>query len=121
MVVATTSITQIAPYTISFSRAATAADQLFSLVDRASEINSFDERGSRPTKTHGVISLDNVSFSYPTRPDVTVLDDFSLDVPAGKVTALVVSWVRAFPSQGGYNLTPDPREQADQEKAQSLA
>ncbi|TQN65622.1 Leptomycin B resistance protein pmd1, partial [Colletotrichum shisoi] len=35
------------------------------------------------------VQLQNVSFSYLTRPDATVLDNFSLRVPAGKVTALV--------------------------------
>lgn len=33
--------------------------------------------------------VSHVSFSYPTRPGVAVLNDFSLHIPAGKVTALV--------------------------------
>lgn len=81
----------IAPYTISFNRAATAAAQLFILIDRKSQINPFDESGERPAETRGVVDLEGITFSYPTRPGVTVLDGFSLSVPAGKVTALVVS------------------------------
>lgn len=37
----------------------------------------------------GNVDFNHVSFSYPSRPGITVLDDFSLHVPAGKVTALV--------------------------------
>lgn len=91
VIIATISVTVIAPYTISFSRAATAATQLFSLIDRTSEIDPFDSSGERPETTQGVVEIDNVTFSYPTRPGVTILDDFTLQIPAGKVTAFVVS------------------------------
>jgi ABC-type multidrug transport system fused ATPase/permease subunit len=35
------------------------------------------------------IEINNVGFSYPTRPDNVVLNDFSLRVPQGKTVALV--------------------------------
>ncbi|KAL7957265.1 P-loop containing nucleoside triphosphate hydrolase protein [Trichoderma compactum] len=35
------------------------------------------------------ITFDNISFNYPTRKNVTVLGGFSLNIPAGKTTALV--------------------------------
>jgi ATP-binding cassette, subfamily B (MDR/TAP), member 1 len=91
VIIATISITMIAPYTISFGRAATAASQVFALIDRVSAIDPFDQGGEKPATTEGVIDVENVTFSYPTRPGVTILDNFSLHVPAGKVTALVVS------------------------------
>ncbi|GFP58873.1 ABC multidrug transporter atrC [Trichoderma asperellum] len=87
--IATISITSLAPYSIDFSRAASGAAQLFELIDRQSDINPFDESGEEPTEVVGHLELENVSFAYPTRPSITVLDDFSLTVPAGKVTALV--------------------------------
>ncbi|CAG7557819.1 unnamed protein product [Fusarium equiseti] len=59
------------------------------LIDRVSDINPLNESGQRPSLVSGVISLQCIGFSYPTRPDVQVLDDFSLNLPAGKVTALV--------------------------------
>lgn len=35
------------------------------------------------------VSFKNVCFSYASRPDAKVLDNFSLEVPAGKTVALV--------------------------------
>ncbi|KAJ3004079.1 Multidrug resistance protein 1, partial [Thoreauomyces humboldtii] len=37
----------------------------------------------------GTISFRNITFRYPSRPDVPVLRDFSLDVPRGQTVALV--------------------------------
>ncbi|KAJ5112704.1 ABC transporter [Penicillium argentinense] len=89
VIVAATSLTSIAPYLIDFTRAATSASELFRLIDRTSAIDPFAESGERPTQVKGDIEFDHVSFSYPTRPGVTVLDDLSLRIPSGKVTALV--------------------------------
>lgn len=90
VVVAASSFSMVAPYSVSFSRAASAAAQLFVLIDRKSEINPFEESGDKPASINGTIDIENVDFSYPTRPGSKVLSDFSLHVPAGKVTALVV-------------------------------
>ncbi|KAK1599509.1 ABC transporter [Colletotrichum navitas] len=89
VVIGATSLTMLAPYFIEFTRAASAAAQLFKLLDRKSEIDAFDKSGEKPTETAGVIDLENITFEYPTRPGVTVLNNYSLHVPAGKVTALV--------------------------------
>ncbi|PGG96832.1 hypothetical protein AJ79_09438 [Helicocarpus griseus UAMH5409] len=35
------------------------------------------------------IRFENVNFTYPSRPDVKILNDMALDIPAGKITALV--------------------------------
>ncbi|KAL2158091.1 hypothetical protein VTH06DRAFT_4659 [Thermothelomyces fergusii] len=82
-------ITMLAPYSIEFTRAATSAAALFKLIDRQSAINPFDDSGEKPSEVTGLVELEDVTFAYPTRPGVTVLDNFSLRVPAGKVTALV--------------------------------
>lgn len=89
VVIGAISLTMLAPYSIDFSRAASAAAKLFNLMDRKSAIDPLDKSGEEPTDVAGEVLLENVSFAYPTRPTVTVLDDFSLRVPAGKMTALV--------------------------------
>ncbi|KAJ4313471.1 hypothetical protein N0V84_009396 [Fusarium piperis] len=89
VIIAASTISMIAPHFVAFGRAASAATELFVLIDRESEINPFDESGEKPQDPHGVINLQGIGFSYPSRPDVKVLEDFSLNVPAGKVTALV--------------------------------
>ncbi|KAL4921315.1 P-loop containing nucleoside triphosphate hydrolase protein [Aspergillus aurantiobrunneus] len=89
VVIAAINLTMLAPYSIDFSRAASAAAQLFKLIDRESSINPYSKDGLEPEAVIGEVKLENVSFSYPTRPGTTVLDSFSLNVPAGKVTALV--------------------------------
>lgn len=74
---------------IDFSRAAAAAAELFKLMDRVSQIDPFSQAGLTPDTVEGNIAFNQVSFAYPMRPGVTVLQDFSLKIPAGKVTALV--------------------------------
>lgn len=76
---------------VDFTRATAAAARLFALIDRKSTINPFDTGGKRPVESIGNLELKNITFAYPARPEVTVLDNFSLKAPAGKVTALVVS------------------------------
>ena len=81
----------LAPYSVDFTRASVAAAKLFDLIDRQSDIDSFNTTGKMPTDITGEITFENVTFAYPTRPGVTVLDNYSVNFPAGKTTALVVS------------------------------
>lgn len=75
------------------------------MIDKESEINPFDESGEKPSNTSGALSLRGINFSYPTRPDITVLEDFTLNIPAGKVTALVVSSSRPGMNQSQGSTT----------------
>lgn len=45
--------------------------------------------GKSLTDVNGNIEFKNVTFSYPSRPDVIVLRDFSIFFPAGKTVAIV--------------------------------
>ncbi|KAJ5114350.1 hypothetical protein NUU61_000109 [Penicillium alfredii] len=89
VIIASASLTSMAPFLIDFTRAASAAAELFRLMDRISIIDPFDPSGEKPMEVTGDINFDRVSFSYPMRPGVTVLSDFSLHIPADKTTALV--------------------------------
>ncbi|KAH7223011.1 P-loop containing nucleoside triphosphate hydrolase protein [Fusarium oxysporum] len=89
VILAASTLNSIAPHMVTFSRAATAAGELFQLIDRESRINPFDDSGDKPTTTQGSLELKDIVFSYPSRPDTRVLNGYSLSIPAGKVTALV--------------------------------
>ncbi len=82
-------MTQIAPQTIAIAKASAAAQDLFSVIDRKSSIDSFAEEGTTLDECQGHVQLRGVSFVYPSRPDVPVLEDLSLDFSAGKTTAIV--------------------------------
>lgn len=59
------------------------------MLDRKSLIDPLDESGLCPDVVTGDVEFEEVTFSYPTRPNTTVLDRYSLKIPAGKTTALV--------------------------------
>lgn len=89
VLIAATSLTQLAPNIITFTSATSAAAVLFKCIDRESIINPLNDEGDRPQSVNGHLELKNLGFSYPTRPNVRVLQDFTLDIPSGKSTALV--------------------------------
>ncbi|KAJ6435450.1 hypothetical protein OIU84_000602 [Salix udensis] len=72
-----------------FTEASVAATRIFKRIDRVPEIDSEDTKGLVLDKIQGQITFQHVSFTYPCRPDATVLKDFSLEVEAGKTVALV--------------------------------
>uniref|UniRef100_A0A6M2E035 Putative mitochondrial fe/s cluster exporter abc superfamily protein n=1 Tax=Xenopsylla cheopis TaxID=163159 RepID=A0A6M2E035_XENCH len=64
-----------------------AAERLWEIMDRQPLLT---DNGIIPEKKIvGSIKFSNLSFFYPTRPQQNVFRDFSLNLPAGKVTALV--------------------------------
>ena len=73
----------------SLAFAQAAGGKVFETIDRAPLIDSSNEEGSRPLEWIGEINVQNVSFVYPSRPDVPILSNFSLKIPAGQTTALV--------------------------------
>lgn len=89
MLVAATALTQIAPQFIAIAKAAAAAGELFKMIDRESKIDSISKKGDKIEDFKGDIKLRGVRFSYPSRPDVPILHELDLDIPADKTTALV--------------------------------
>lgn len=69
---ATQSITLSVPHAEGFAAARGAAASIFRLIDRDPDIDTFKEEGTAPRRVVGEIMLEDVHFSYPSRPDVQV-------------------------------------------------
>lgn len=79
----------IAPNIQAFNTAVAAAGGLYATIDRPSLLNHESQEGDMLESLEGSIELCHVSHAYPTRPDVIVMEDANLYVPAGKTTAIV--------------------------------
>lgn len=82
---------QSAPSMAAFTKARVAAAKIFRIIDHQPGIDRNSESGLELETVTGLVELKNVDFSYPSRPEVLILNDFSLSVPAGKTIALVGS------------------------------
>ncbi|PGH08261.1 hypothetical protein AJ79_06047 [Helicocarpus griseus UAMH5409] len=89
IIISATGLTQMTPHTVAFTKAASAAFELFKTIDRASEIDPLSEDGLRPIEMKGDIQIKDVHFAYPSRAAYPVLSGLDLHIPAGKTTALV--------------------------------
>jgi len=75
-----------------------ASQRIFEIINTPSKIPIVG--GHWPDSCHGNISFDEVSFKYPTREDVTVLQDFALTIKPNQKVALVGS-----SGSGTYNIS----------------
>lgn len=71
------------------SRGSDSVKFVFNVLDRASLIEPESPQGYRPDKIMGQIELQNITFSYPSRPEITILENFTFEIEAGKSSALV--------------------------------
>ena len=60
---------------------------VFEVMDRKSGMVA--DAGEELKMVKGTIELKTINFSYPSRPDVMIFEDFNLKVPSGKSVALV--------------------------------
>ncbi|RGP59062.1 hypothetical protein FSPOR_11598 [Fusarium sporotrichioides] len=89
ILVAATALTQIAPQTIAISKATAAAQEMFEMIDRRSQIDPLSQKGETIPDFKGNIQFRGVRFAYPSRTNVTILRSLNLDIPADRTTALV--------------------------------
>ncbi|UKZ76888.1 hypothetical protein TrVFT333_004603 [Trichoderma virens FT-333] len=83
------SLGNVAPNTQAFNSAVAAAAKIYSTIDRQSPLDPAAEDGETLKHVEGTIELRSVKHIYPSRPDILVMDDISVLIPAGRTTALV--------------------------------
>ena len=83
------SLGNVAPNAQAFTTAISAAAKIFNTIDRVSPLDPTSEAGKILEHVEGTIELRHIKHIYPSRPEVTVMNDVSLVIPAGKKTALV--------------------------------
>src|SRR3954470_10656037 len=71
------------------SAASGASERLFEILRVKSQITAPALPVALPVPARGDVGFDNVSFSYPTRPDVLAVDGVTLSVRAGEKVAIV--------------------------------
>lgn len=79
----------VAPNMQAFVNAVAAAGKIYNTIDRASPLDTSTDEGDKLDTLEGTIRLENIKHIYPSRPEVVVMEDVSLTIPAGKTTALV--------------------------------
>jgi len=84
-------IGQSSMFVEAFNTARAAAGKIFMIIDRVPKIDASSTLGAMPAQLLGDIQFSGVSFSYPSRPDVQILNNLSFKIPRGKSVALVGS------------------------------
>ena len=62
-----------------------ASARIFELINRSPRTAG----GTLQPELHGALRFEDVTFEYPTRPDVKILRKLTLDIPQGGTTAIV--------------------------------
>ena len=83
------SLGNVSPNGQAFTNAVAASAKILATIDRQSPLDPTSDEGIILDHVVGQIEFRNVKHIYPSRPEVTVMQDVSLVMPAGKVTALI--------------------------------
>ncbi|KAG5407101.1 hypothetical protein IGI04_013220, partial [Brassica rapa subsp. trilocularis] len=89
VVIAGLSLGQAAPDVSAFVRAKASAHPIFQMIERDKAAKTSAKSGRKLSKVDGHIQFTDVTFSFPSRPDVVIFDKLNLAIPAGKTVALV--------------------------------
>ena len=79
----------VAPNIQAFTTSIAAAAKIFNTIDRVSPLDPTSDAGETLEHVEGTVELRNIKHIYPSRPEVVVMENVNLNVPAGKTTALV--------------------------------
>ncbi|XP_074449620.1 bile salt export pump [Larus michahellis] len=80
---------QASPCLEAFATGRGAAANIFETIDKEPAIDCMSEDGYKLDKVRGEIEFHNVTFHYPSRPDVKILDNLNMVIKAGETTAFV--------------------------------
>ncbi|XP_006462775.1 hypothetical protein AGABI2DRAFT_207384 [Agaricus bisporus var. bisporus H97] len=83
------SLALLAPEMQAVTHGRGAAAKLFATIDRIPDIDSADPGGLQPEQVQGEIRLEDIHFTYPSRPNVPIVKGLNLTFRAGKTAALV--------------------------------
>ncbi|XP_068184496.1 bile salt export pump [Antennarius striatus] len=82
---------QASPCLEAFASGRAAAKTIFETIDREPEIDCFSDDGYKLDTVKGDIEFHNVTFFYPSRSEVKILNDLSMQIKSGETTAFVGS------------------------------
>ena len=86
---ATTALLNLLPSWSQVTKARVALKRFRTVITRKPQTDSFSTSGLRPADCIGRIELQEVNFSYPSRPDIQVLSRLSFIIEEGKTTAII--------------------------------
>uniref|UniRef100_A0A3Q2CPU0 Bile salt export pump n=1 Tax=Cyprinodon variegatus TaxID=28743 RepID=A0A3Q2CPU0_CYPVA len=89
VLIAAMNLGQASPCLESFASGRGAATIIFETIDREPEIDCLSEAGYKLDRVKGDIEFHNVTFHYPSRPEVKILDQLNVAVKSGETTAFV--------------------------------
>ncbi|XP_070711489.1 bile salt export pump [Pempheris klunzingeri] len=86
-----TALGRASSYTPDYAKAKISAARFFQLLDRVPQIRVYDEKGDKWDNFQGNIEFIDCKFTYPTRPDIQVLNGLNVSVKPGQTLAFVGS------------------------------
>ncbi|XP_077584254.1 bile salt export pump-like isoform X5 [Stigmatopora nigra] len=89
VLIAAMNLGQASPCLEAFAAGRGAATIIFETIEREPAIDCLSEAGYKLDRVKGDIEFHNVTFHYPSRPEVKILDKLSVQVSSGETTAFV--------------------------------
>uniref|UniRef100_A0A8C4HCB9 Bile salt export pump n=1 Tax=Dicentrarchus labrax TaxID=13489 RepID=A0A8C4HCB9_DICLA len=86
-----TALGRASSYTPDYAKAKISAARFFQLLDRVPKISVYSDKGDKWDNFQGNIDFIDCKFTYPTRPDIQVLNGLNVSVKPGQTLAFVGS------------------------------
>ncbi|XP_058520228.1 bile salt export pump [Ochotona princeps] len=89
VIVGALNLGNVSPCLEAFAAGRAAASSIFETIDRKPIIDCMSEDGYKLDRIKGEIEFHNVTFHYPSRPEVKILKNLSMVIKPGEMTAVV--------------------------------